>query len=267
MQTRTVEIFIMSHNRSWSLLQTVASIREFTRWPYMIIVQDHASRPAEQEHINQLAAGDTRIRYLAQFLSCNEGRRAILPYLSSEYVMFLDDDVRVGPQWLDKMMTVMLSKLNAGAVVGNIFQDDGRQESGIRRIKGGIVYNEKWGYLGRGEATLGGATLYRTDIVRKTEFRPEFNAGFEDWDQTLQMTQNLGCELWGSDAGFLHVHQHESRAYALERWRWPEIMDSALAMYHRWGVRTAVQKTLSFMMKHNVKVRADQWQQVIQIGL
>jgi len=220
MQAPSVDIHIMSHNRSWSLLQTVASIREFTKWPYHITVQDHASIPRECRHIKRLAGPDCNVVNLGNFLSCNEGRRVGLDRLGGPYIVYLDDDCRVAPGWLTKMMGIMLTRPRAGVVTCSIMHDGNRMESGVRNREGGYITREAWGYLGQGIASLGGATLYRRLALERTVFRPQYNAGFEDWDQTLQITQDHGFQVWGSDAGILHCHQADSGPYKANRWRW-----------------------------------------------
>ena len=118
-----VTIAILSHNRSWSLMQTVSSIRQFVQWPYRIIIHDNGSSEDHLGHVWRLEGDDCLIHTCRDFLSCLDGRRAVLDLVDTEYVAFLDDDIRVCPSWLSEMMGVMLTRENAGAVTCNITQD------------------------------------------------------------------------------------------------------------------------------------------------
>jgi len=268
MRKERVDILILSRNRSHSLFQTVASIREFTKWPYRIIIQDHASDQNHRIHIKRLKAPDCETYFLDKFLSCNEGRRFGLKFVHSQYVAFIDDDVRVGKDWLFEMMRVMHCRPDAAAVTSNVLHDKGRKESGVRNHKSGMIRREPWGYVGQGIACLGGATLYRTDALHRTSFSSKFNGGFEDWDQTLQLTQEQGYTIWGSNAGMIHLHQQDSVGnYSLDRWRWVEVMDAAIEVYRKWGILEGMRTTMQASLARNVRLRPEQWDAVKAAGL
>lgn len=263
---QAVDIHIMTHNRSYSLMRTLASIRQFTRCgDYCVIVQDNLSNGEHRAHLKDML-GPKGTHFKDKFYSCNEGRRVGLELVDSDYVVFLDDDVRVSPGWLTELMSVM-KKRDAGAVTTNICQDGLRWESGARIRRGCEVLHEDWGFTGNAELCQGGATLYRTELLRQTEYRPEYNGSFEDWDQTLQLTQDLGATVWGSRANVNHVHGFESVEYAADKWRWPEIIESALAIHERWGIKTALRKTVETCLHQNVRIRADLWDQIKQAEL
>ena len=269
MRLPTVTILILSRNRSWSLMQTVASIREFVKWPYKIIIQDHASEEDEKRHIEKLAGPDCRIHFEDKFLSCIEGRRLGLNRIRSEYCAFLDDDIRVCPEWIGNMMNVMLAKPHAAAVVSNLMIDRERTQSGIRLVQGNAMITAPWGDAGQGDACTGGCTLYRTKRLKETEFRAIFNAGYEDWDQTLQLTKQLGYEIWGSTASVIHHHQKDSLKFIPDRWRFNELLDAAIAMARIWGIHTGIAKELHRISLPSVRVnpRQDQWEAIAELGL
>jgi len=261
-----VDILILSRNRSWSLTQTVGSIREWTDWPYRISIQDHGSEPQERDHLRELCAPDCRLICLDTFLSCNEGRRRGLGLVDSPFVVFLDDDVRVGRDWLDRLMEMLLPRPACAAVPMNLCTDGKKLESGVRNFRDGEVIMEPHGYLGLGRACLGGATLYRSEALRQTEFRAEYNAGYEDWDQTLQMTK-AGWEVWGSLSYGHHTHQSDSLDYFPDRWRWPEFLDAAIGLHRRWGISSGIRRVAAHMLKSGLRIRADQWDALKVAGL
>lgn len=254
--TEPVSILILSRNRSWSLMQTIASIREFTRYPYRIIIQDHASDTIHAEHIGRYCEGadDCRIVWREDFLSCAEGRRFGLEHIDTRHVVFIDDDIKINPLWLTHMMRQMLAREreNAAVVVGNLINDRKQFYSGVRKVNGCDMVMMPYGHPVQGDCCAGGCTLYEADALRLTQFRPEYNAGFEDWDQTLQLTSNLGRTLWGCrEATFFHNHQADSAPYAKDRWRMTDLMNAAIAIWDRWGIRTAMEKV--FQQMHSMR--------------
>ena len=56
-------------------------------------------------------------------------------------------------------------------------------------------------------------------------------------------------------------------SYKQDRWRWHEILDAAIAMYRRWGIRTGMRTSIQAMLVAGVKIRADQWDVVREAGL
>ena len=106
-----VTILILSHNRSWSLQQCVGAIREWTRWPYHIVIQDHASDDEHWAAIRDLKNSDCTVLRANSFLSCNEGRRVGLDHVGGKYVVFLDDDIKVERLWLTRMMKEEITRI------------------------------------------------------------------------------------------------------------------------------------------------------------
>ena len=267
-------IAILTHNRSWHFAQCIASIRRFTRGKYIIKVLDNNSDAEHVEHMKQYKDRDCSFIWGDKFLSCLEGRRQILNHINTEYVAFIDDDIRVGPAWLECMLRPMENDPDAGAVAANIIQEGIKVMSGVRYLarpgsndyvaplpigrEGRVVRHFPVNHEGQAPLSCGGATLYRLDVLRDTEFRPEFNGGYEDWDQTLQITQDLKKNIYGSRATVFHKHMNECKDYFSDRWRWRELTDSALGMWDRWRVRTAVDKVLRYYLEKEIVIPADQ---------
>lgn len=258
-----VTIAILSRNRSWLLNQCVASIREFTKHPYRILIQDHGSDLHHREHMKRLLLrDDVQIVWRDDFLSCAEGRRTILDQVESEYVAYMDDDEKVAPHWLSNMVSVMRTRPACAAVTANMVIDGRQMMSGARMVRGQDIIMAKWGYTGSADACAGGCTLYRTDVLRATEYRPEFNAGYEDWDQTLQITRDLRMTVWASRAALFHNHI-ATTDYLVDRWRMTELMDAAIAIWDRWRIRTAIEKVFKAMHDMGVPLQERQIRKVI----
>jgi O-antigen biosynthesis protein len=256
-----VTIGILTHDRSWHVAQTISAIRQFTREPYVVKLFDISSRPDHAEHVKRMDADDVHVYRIEDFLSCLSGRREILSHVETPFVAYVDDDVRVGPEWLGNLLAPMRTDPEAGAVAANIVQEGQRIESGVRYLeRSGRLFemrNRPANFIGRGDACLGGATLYRTDVLRETEFREEFSGGYEDWDQTLQISRDLKRGVYGSRATVFHRHLPESESYFADRWRWRELFESAFGMLDRWEVRTAVAKVLIAHLRGEIVIPAE----------
>jgi glycosyltransferase involved in cell wall biosynthesis len=252
-----VTILILSHNRSWSLQQCVGSIREWTRWPYHIVIQDHASDPEHWEAIRQLEGTDCTVLRANSFLSCNEGRRVGLDHVQGEHVVFLDDDIKVERLWLSRMMKEM-ARPGVGVVCGQLLQNFGKYKmSWARMLVNGTAQRMEYGFTGLCDFCGGGATLYEVAALRGSEFRKEFNGTGEDWDQILQIA-GAGYKIWSTDVHFFHFHQGDYDEYGTKRWRYTEIMDSALALYTRWGIRNVAIEVLADMVSRGLPLQAEQ---------
>ena len=257
-----VTILILSHNRSWSLQQCIGSIREWTRWPYHIVVQDHNSDPEHWEAIKQFEGDDCTVLRANSFLSCNEGRRVGLDHVQGQYVVFLDDDIKVERMWLTRMMAEMRN--GVGVVCGQLLQNFGNPRmSWARMLVNGTAQRMKHGFTGECDFCGGGATLYNIDALRATEFRKEFNGTGEDWDQILQIAQNW--RVYCTDVEFFHFHQGDYDEYGTKRWRYTEIMDSLIALYERWGIRNVAVECFAEMVSKGIPLQAHQQEKIKQI--
>jgi len=263
-------IGILSHDRSWHLAQCLASIRQFTRTPYTVKVLDVGSAENHREHISHFSGRDCEIGYCDDFLSCLEGRRRLLRLVDTEFVAFIDDDIKVAPGWLANLLRPMRLDSNCGAVASNLIQEGGAGiSSGCRYLerkgRARVVRHHKTGFLGTAPMCSGGATLYRFDVLKETEKRPEFSGGFEDWDQTLQITQDLKRSIYGSRSVMFHRHLAECAGYFDRRWRWRELMEAALAMWDRWQIRTAVDNVLTHYLKDQIVIPKDYAERIVEV--
>lgn len=258
-------ILILSHNRSWSLLQCVASIREWTRAPYHIVIQDHQSDEKHWPMIQNLEADDCTVLRADAFLSCNEGRRLGLDHVQGKHVVFLDDDLKVERAWLSRMLRPMLKDPEIGAVCGQMVQNFGNERmSWARMLDRHDAKRLPFGFTGYCDFCGGGATLYRTEALRQTEYRGEFDGTGEDWDQILQMRLNE-WKVFCADVTFFHFHQKDYDEYGSERWRFTEIMDSAIGLWKRWGIKTVVAEQAAFMITHGIPFRPEQREAIKEI--
>lgn len=262
--TQPVTILILSHNRSWSIQQCVASIREWTKHPYHIVIQDHNSDDKHWGLIRQLQGDDCTVLRVNSFLSCNEGRRVGLDHVNGDYVVFLDDDIKVERLWLTRMMNEM-RRPQVAVVCGQLTQNFGNPRmSWARMFVDGNAKRMTYGFSGECDFCGGGATLYDINALRATEFRAEYNGTGEDWDQILQITK-MGYKIWCCEVNFFHFHQQDYDEYGLKRWRYTEILDSAIALFDCWKIRNVALELASEMISRNIPLQIEQRKKINEI--
>lgn len=224
----------------------VASIIQNTKQPYSINIIGRDI----PNHVKEWIGGSGVVLEQNESLSCAAGRRRFIDWLpDAKNIVFLDDDITVTNGWLERLHEIKDAN-NASAVAASLISDTNggpqsgstyRSISGARFVVEGSVSSPGVGKIIFSPMCHGGATLYDGDALRATEYRQEFSAGYEDWDQTLQITQDQGGKICGSDVLLFHVHGAESRApeYTAPRWRWDDLLRGAIAMHERWGVTQA----------------------------
>jgi hypothetical protein len=83
----------------------------------------------------------------------------------------------------------------------------------------------------------------------------------------LQITRDLGMTIWGSQAACFHRHGTDSIDNNADRWRWPELMDAAIAFWRRYGIVTGVRNALRATLQARSRLRADQWDAIKDVRL
>ncbi|MBH8565427.1 glycosyltransferase family 2 protein [Nostoc sp. CENA67] len=97
---------VVSPREQFSLSsQSLESIYQYTDLPFSLIYVDGASPPQVQKYLETKAQEKGfKIIRTEQYLSPNQARNLAIPHVQTEYLVFIDNDVIVSPNWLDHLL-------------------------------------------------------------------------------------------------------------------------------------------------------------------
>jgi GT2 family glycosyltransferase len=105
MTTPKVTIVISPRERFSYTRESLESILEHTTVPHSLIYVDGGSpKPIQQYLKARSQEKNFKLIRTDGFLAPNQARNLAIPYVETEYVLFVDNDVVVSPNWLEKLV-------------------------------------------------------------------------------------------------------------------------------------------------------------------
>src|SRR3972149_3382598 len=133
-----VSILIVTFNKAEYTFQCLETIKAHSDVPYELIIVDNASTDDTTGLLERLENA-TVIRNTgnAGFLrACNQGARSA----RGEFILFLNNDTQVSPNWLEKLVATARSYPSCGAVGAKLVFPTGRlQEAGSTVLSNGVT--------------------------------------------------------------------------------------------------------------------------------
>ena len=169
-----VSIIIVNYNHAVCLKDLINSVLATEYGNFHIIFLDNASTDQSKEIMKTFSDRRLTKIFLPQNLGLCKARNLGTIYTESRYFAFLDPDVKVTPEWLQRLVETMESDANVGIAESNIFSQISWGASSSERVKlfalgaSFIVRNNVWHQLGG--------------------FDEDFFIGFDD--------QDLGWRTW-----------------------------------------------------------------------
>jgi GT2 family glycosyltransferase len=243
-----VSIVIVNLNRAALTLDCVKSVVAHTeRDLYEIIVVDNGSEATETEQLAR-APHQFKLVRLDRNMFFGEASNIGTEQGSGDYVLFLNNDVKVTAGWLDPMLAVLDTEYRAGAVGPKIVYPNGDlQEAGC------VVRPDGWGVqIGKSGMPLPASFVDTTRIVdycsgacllmRRTVFLdlggfdPIFDpAYFEDVDLAIRL-RSIGLFTYYCSEATVHHEESvtSSRIWSAEQ-RNDHIRVNHDRLVQRWG--------------------------------
>ncbi len=136
-------LIVVPRERFGMALRSLESIYANTQSPFRLIYVDAGSPPAVARALQ--AEAKTRgfdLLRVEEFLSPNEARNLVLPWVQTRYVVFLDNDVLVAPGWLETL--VRCAEETGADLVGPLYMV-GEPPGDFVHMAGGTVRIEEAG--------------------------------------------------------------------------------------------------------------------------
>lgn len=138
-----VSIIIVSWNALPLLQQCLPSVAA-TRYPNLeIILADNASTDGSAAWVTDAFPQVKIVRHPENWAFCR-GNNEALPHATGEYVLFLNNDVEVPPDWLDPLVDVLRRHPDVAAVQPKLLQYTDRSRFEYAGASGGFL--DRFGY-------------------------------------------------------------------------------------------------------------------------
>jgi GT2 family glycosyltransferase/2-polyprenyl-3-methyl-5-hydroxy-6-metoxy-1,4-benzoquinol methylase len=176
-----VSIIVPAYNQANYTVACIQSIvANTTTVPYEIILMDDKSPDEDARNLKYFINNITFIsneENLGFLRNCNKGAALA----NGKYILFLNNDTNVQPNWLDSLVDLIESDESIGMVGSRLVYPDGRQQEA-----GGIIWNDASGW-----------NFGRLDDPSK----PEYNY-VKEVDYISGAAVMLSKELWDEIGGF-----------------------------------------------------------------
>ena len=258
-ETTVCILSYMRHKRLAECLQSIRDAGDQCR----IVVLDSSPKP------DLFIGAEIAQRHGAMFIgwpepvTCNYGRRELLSYVNTPWMVYLDDDMMVEDGWLGRMHKLVDEFTADIAVMRWVNTTDGAQISGGRLLVNGFTKICPYDYIGEVKFCAGGATLYRTEKIMATSYRHEYSGCGEDHDQTLQM-HYMGARCIHTDVTCLHIHADNTKPFKQQRFRNGDIINAQIALGIQHGIYHQYINAISRAVSGGYKLNGEQKRRIAE---
>ncbi len=210
-----VSIVILCHNDWAYLKKCLASLFRFTKpRSYELIIVDNASTDGARPHLRRLRARpNVKVRFNKENRFFAGGNNDGIKLARGRYVLLLNADAVVGPEWLDRLLLCAERDSKIGVVAPRTNHAAGVQlvkKPGYRDLRSFPTFAARWAkrFDGQVEAAhrlIGFCLLIKREVLDKVgvldeRFGP---GGYEDYDYCLRV-QQAGYSLAVAKDVFIH---------------------------------------------------------------
>ena len=261
--SQSIDVVISTCGRGTSIDAAISSLRANTHQQFTLWVFDQSKECATRQCVMRHAAEDERIRYYrAPERGLCATRNLAAGYGNAPYILFTNDDMRLGPTWISEMVDALV-QFQAHAVFGRVLADStdsviaqanvvlGTKDADTPRI-----FERNWFDLGFGHGHSMGVT--RAAFEQLHGFDELLGAGaplgaWDDRDYGYRVLINRGRIVYAPRAVAYHRHWQDwagvQRSYA----NYGIGAGAAVAKYVRCGRPEALAILAEWMLSQGVR--------------
>ena len=233
----SIDIIVCVHNALDDIRRCLESIEQFTNNPYRIILVDDGSSQPTQKYLQDFSYGKEHCVLLRNEEAGGYTRAANKGLKSStaEFIVLLNSDTIVGPEWVDRMYSAITSNDQYG-VAGPLSNTASWQSIPKLEVNGDWADNPipngmsvgqmgnliaKYSGIIRPEATLlnGFCMMIKRALLNDIGYFDEerFGDGYGEEDDFTLRARNAGWKLVIADD--VYIYHAQSKSYSHERRR------------------------------------------------
>ncbi|NYE56885.1 glycosyltransferase [Carboxydothermus ferrireducens] len=260
--TKLTSIIILTLNNYEISKQCIESVLNYTSLPFELIIVDNGSTERDLiEYLKELQErrDDVKVIFLPENVGYGFGNNIGLLYSNGEYVVFLNNDTIVTPNWLEKLILDLNMDEKTGLIGPRTNYVSGEQlvlNANYKNLKELLEFASKWEAVNYRETRetkrlVGFCLLAKKEVIEKIGgFDPLFEIGnFED-DDLCRRAYLAGFKLKIADDVF--IHHYGSKTFISEKIDYQELMQKNKEKYIRkWEVFNEIVKTNDLKLIEN----------------
>jgi GT2 family glycosyltransferase len=230
----SADVIVCVHNAVDDVRQCLESVRQYTSAPYSLIVVDDGSNEETRAYLDGLedSCPMTLIRNdeaRGYTFAANQGLR----HSTSEYVVLLNSDTVVTPDWLDRMIACAESDMRIGLVGplsnaatwqsipeiirNGAFAENKLPEQWTPADMGPLVAERSGRLYPRIPFLNGFCLMIKRRLIEEIGYFDEraFGRGYGEENDYAMRARQAGWQLAIADDSY--VYHHQSRSYSVER--------------------------------------------------
>ncbi|MBI5839230.1 MAG: class I SAM-dependent methyltransferase [Chloroflexi bacterium] len=233
--TEPIDIIICVHNALEDTLNCLETIELHTKQPYNIVLVDDGSNEETRNYLGDFATSRNHCSLIRNEVAKGYTRAANQGLIASnsKYVILLNSDTLVGPEWLDRLYTAITSKDQIG-VAGplsntaswqSIPQLSENSDWAANPLPDGMTVEQMSEMIARQSAYLypevpllnGFCMMMRRELLHDIGYFDEenFSAGYGEEDDFNLRARKAGWKLVIADD--VYIYHAQSKSYSNER--------------------------------------------------
>ncbi|MEM4331715.1 MAG: glycosyltransferase [Candidatus Micrarchaeia archaeon] len=231
-----VDVVILAYNSGSLLSRTLPKILK-TDYPKMnFIVIDNGSVDGTTDFINH-SKFKKRVKLikLDKNYGCAGGLNRSLPYLTSKYVAFLNEDIIPDKNWLKSSIKILESDKKIAAVMCKLVKPNTNEVEAASTVFDEITCAPNVSKTPRKETPYVGLgnTIFRTKLVKRIPIEEKYFLYYEDVDYSFRI-KSLGYKIIANQESILyHFHQGSVRRNFTKAQVWRMNVRNRLLLFFR----------------------------------